>query len=80
MPLEYYVKTGIYLPRTKKFFSCFCEAKKHIRSILAMRAVGLTARDCDKSIRVIRIDTEKMPDYRKIFEERDIEPAPLKKE
>lgn len=56
MPIKYTVITGHELPKTKQRFDCFCEAKKHVKKMLAKAPPALTVEEMELSVRMIRTD------------------------
>jgi len=80
MAIVYFVRTGSYLPKSKQYFDCRCKALNYIQEIIEKHATDLDEDHLDCSIDLISIDEEKLPNHRKYYIERSLQPAPLKKD
>ena len=69
----YHVQTSNYLPKSKKNFECRCEAYDYVESIIEGYGQDLDKHELRFSIRVTRIDDEMVPNYRKLFPEKELE-------
>lgn len=67
MALIYHLTTGHKLPKKKAFYNCRCKAVDEINSMLNSRAKKLSASDVELSVRLLRVDDEVLPEYRKLF-------------
>lgn len=79
MSLIYFVSTGNYLHKSKKFFDCFCEAIDHLKKIIDMAPSDLEPTDIEISYQLLRLDNEKCPDYGKVYKEMEIKQPGRKK-
>lgn len=72
MSLSYVVTTGNHLPKTKEIFGCYCEAIKHLKSVIdraenALKKREITFDQVHLSYSVVRLEKSKFPEYTKIF-------------
>lgn len=79
MSLIYFVSTGNYLHRSKKFFDCFCQVIDHLTNIIDMSDDDLEMEDINQSYNIIRIDKEKCPDYGRLYFEKELQQPARKK-
>lgn len=69
MAKVYQCITGNWLCGSKRLFNSYNECKNHIKRIIDMKESWVTQEQIESSIRVIMIETEIVPEYRKIFKE-----------
>jgi hypothetical protein len=69
----YHVQTFNYLPRSKKNFECRCEAYEYVESVIEDYGQDLGKYELIFSIRVTRIDDERVPNYKKMFPEKEMD-------
>jgi hypothetical protein len=67
MPYLYHITTHNKLSDNKKVFDCYCQAQKYIKSILEANKKTLSNSDFLSSIRMVTINTDKVPNYEKLF-------------
>lgn len=67
MSIIYHVKTSNYLPKTKKFFKCRCNALDYIKNLLDKCEDNLDKTQMRTSIVLLAINENKLPDYKKLF-------------
>lgn len=70
MALNYHVKTGAYLPNTKRIFDCYCKAIDYLKEAL-LRAPGELGKDeLEASVTITRVDSDLDYCVKRIFPER----------
>ena len=82
MARVYQVITGNWLHRSKRIFESIEESIGHIKKIVDMKADWVSHSQALMSYHITTIDTDELPEYRKIFKEHaEIRPpdAPRKK-
>lgn len=67
MPKLYHVKTGNFLPSTKRCFKCFEDAIQHLKKIVDMKEDWVTDAYVHRSYKVIKIDSEELHNWPAIF-------------
>ena len=63
----YFLTTCHKLPAKKVFFDCRCKVVKEINKMLKALPMHISERDMNLSVRLVRIDDEIVPEYRKLF-------------
>ena len=69
MARVYQVITGNWLHRSKKIFNSIEDCMAHIKKIVDMKKVWVTYYQAHSSYHITMIDTDEMPQYKKIFKE-----------
>ena len=74
LDIVYFVRTGSYLPREKKFFTCRCQADAYVEKVIDEASEDLNEIEILSSIQIIAINANKLSDYKRYFQESDWQP------
>lgn len=74
LDIVYFVRTGSYLPREKRFFTCRCQADAFVAQVIDEASEELSEIEILSSIQIIAINANKRSDYKRYFQESDWQP------
>ncbi len=75
----YQIRTGNCLPNSRKYFECWCEAKKFVRNFLKAHAGEIEREDLLRSVFITRIDKHVYDNYPSVFPaEKDVQEKDVK--